>query len=152
MQLTRGIQQTEHGTLTVGGWEGTDAHINAAATDGDGGAPILRLEVFRHIHTPQHFDAADQRLQQGYRQRLAAIQHPVNPVAEHEFTGLGLQMEIAGTLLDRTEEQTIQQLDHRRFSVVTEQIATGSLQQICHGARPSCWGDGFHRCIGGNDL
>ena len=108
------------------------------AADPERHATVLRQALFGDVEAGHHLDAADQ--QRG--QRPARLEHlaqdAVDPKAHDQAALLGLDVDVGGVLLDRLQQQRVDQPHHGRVVALVEQVvdergAVGQRREIAVG-------------------
>ncbi len=108
------VQDPQHRILAMDAWHDRHAQVDLAAGHADLEAPILRHAALRDIEFGQHLEPRD-HLFSGFAalQPTDGIEHAIDTVFDMQSLMHALDMDVAGTRLERVVERGIDDLDDR---------------------------------------
>ena len=108
-------QQAHHHPLAVGDGHRREAHVVVAAGDLEADAAVLGQALLGDVEPAHDLDARDDARLERARQRLdRLVEHVVDAEAHADLALEGLEVDVAGALLDGVLQQRVHQLDDRR--------------------------------------
>ena len=111
------VQDTHDDTFTVSSGQTRHAQINGFAADLRLDTAILRNAPLRDGHVGHDFQALKDGCLQPLGRVLHLVQHAVNAVADAEFLGQRLQMNVRSARLESVHDHGVDQLDDRRVGI-----------------------------------
>src|SRR5579883_3062915 len=135
-QILRLIEQPQHDTFAEGGGNYGYANVDVAARDPQPDPPILRQPLLGDVQAGHDLDTGSYRRLDVFGRIDHVVEHPVNPEPDHQVALERLDMNVAGAILHRLRQQSVDQLDNRRGVVGFEQVL-GLLRQLAgHHVEP----------------
>ena len=119
----RAVEQTHDDALAVGGRDGRDADVDVLAGELDADAAVLRQALLGDVQAGHDLDARDDDRLEALRRRDDVVEDAVDAEADRQVALERLDVDVAGAVLDRLEEQRVDQPDDRRLVVGVEQVA-----------------------------
>ena len=117
------VENTHDHTLGVGaGRDRRHTHIDLAPTERARDAAILRQALLGNVELGHDLDARDDLRRQRTRRVQHLPEHAVDAEAHGDARLESLDMDVGGVLLDRFDEQAVDELDDRRVVVGFEQV------------------------------
>src|SRR5262249_50968964 len=116
------VEQTHDYALAVRGGHGRDADVHVLAGQLDADAAVLRQTLLGDVQPGHDLDARDDHRLEALGRRDDVVEDAVDAEAHRQVALERLDVDVAGAVLDRLEEERIDQLDDRRFFVGVEQI------------------------------
>ena len=112
---------------------GRDAHpqVDRVTTHRQFNTAVLRQATFGNIQVRHDLDARGDGERQVTRRRHHFVQHAVRLDANAKFVFKGLEMHVAGMVLDGQQQHHIQQLADRR--TVGQRFGTCQIDRTVHG-------------------
>src|ERR687888_314566 len=114
-RLLRLVEQAHHDRLALDGGERGDADVEHPA--GGGGvqrdAAVLRLAALGDIELRQHLQASRHSGNHPARNPLYLVQDAVDPQPDHQRLLLRLEVDVAGAVLRRLEDDRVDKSDER---------------------------------------
>jgi hypothetical protein len=108
------IEQTDGDALALlHRRRGGDAHVDVLAGDLAADAPVLRQPLLGDVQPRHDLHARDDRRHELARRAPRLVQLAVDAVADEDFLLARLDVNIAGPLLDRVEQQRVDPADDR---------------------------------------
>src|SRR5262249_34500081 len=116
------VEQTHDHPLAIGGGHGGDADVHVLAGQLDADAAVLRQAPLGDVETGHDLYARDNGRLEAVRRRDDVVEDAVDAEAHRQVAFEGLDVNVAGAILHRLEEQRVDQFDDRRLFVGVEQI------------------------------
>ncbi len=107
--------KTHDDAFAVNHRDDRDADVDLAALDAHLDAAVLRQALLGDVEPRHDLDAADDRRLEAIdlRRQHLRLQHAVDAVADAERFFLGLDVNVAGALVGRLDQDLVDQLDDR---------------------------------------
>ena len=109
------VQDSHHHALAVDGGHGAHAEVHLATFVAQGDVTVLRHIALGDVHLRHDLDAADDRGLQVLGRAGLLDQHAVHAVLHLQFALEGLDVDVAGALLDGLEDHQVHQVHQRRL-------------------------------------
>ncbi|MNE05386.1 hypothetical protein D3C80_979460 [compost metagenome] len=130
MQLLR-VEQAQHQFFAKRRRQGRQAQLHlAAARQAALQATVLWPAFLRYIHTPQVFEAADQRQGHACGKGVDGVQQAVYAVPQLPLFAAGLQVDIAGALFEGVLQQPVDDVHDMRIVGIGLGLAFAQFQQV----------------------
>ncbi len=130
LQLLR-VEQAQHQFFAERGRQGRQPQFHLAAARQAALQPaILRSALFRDVHAPQVFQAADQRQGHPGGEGIDVVQQAVDTVAQLALLAAWFQVDIAGALLDGVLQQPVDDMHDVRVVGTGLGLALAKLQEL----------------------
>ncbi len=111
-----GIEHANHRLFAVGGGEGAYAEVDFASLQHHVNAPVLGQTPLADVHGGHDLDAAGDGVQQVLRHFQRFVQAAVDAVAHPHATLGRLDVDVAGALFRRVEDDVVHQADDGRLA------------------------------------
>ena len=109
------IEHAQHDLLAVHRGHDGNAQVVVLAADADAHAAVLGQTAFGDVQAAHDLEARGQRQLHLLGRRRGVHQHAVDAVAQAQHLFERLDMNVAGAVLDRLDQNQVGQLDDRRF-------------------------------------
>ena len=109
------VEQAQHQLLPVDHRQGGHPHIHDAPVHGELEAPVLGQPPLRDVHGGQDLDAGDHPGIEGLGRRGHLLQHAVHAQAHRDLLFVRLEMDVAGPVAHRLQQQQVHEPHHRRI-------------------------------------
>ncbi len=116
------VQEPEHHPLAEGRGDDGDADVHALVADLHLDAAVLREALLGDVELGHDLDARDQRRLDAPRQVQQVVEHAVDPVADLQRVGIGLDVDVARAVLDGLGEDQVDELDDGRVARFVQQV------------------------------
>ena len=123
------IEQAQHDPFAKGGRDDRNAHVDIPACDAQPDTAVLGQAFLRDVEPGHDFDSRGDRRLNVLGRVDDVVHHAVNPETDHQVGLERLDVNIAGAVLDRLRQESIDQLDNGR-SVIGFQQVLGFLRQF----------------------
>ena len=115
------VEETDNDLLAVDGRQDGDTQIDFLAGDADAEAAVLRQAALGDVEAGENLDARGDRQLQRLRRRAGLDEVAIDAVAELELLLEGLDVNIRRLLLERLDEDQVDDLDDRRVLALHRQ-------------------------------
>ena len=109
------VQDAEHAFFAVDGGQERNAQVEIPAGDFHAHAAVLRQAAFGNVERAHDLEAGDEGDLQVLRRRGFVDQHTIDAVAQAHHFFERLDVDVAGALLDRLDEDQVGQFDDGAF-------------------------------------
>jgi hypothetical protein len=108
-----------------------DVAVDALILETDLDAAVLRQALLRDVELRHDLDARRDRIAELHRRLHDVVEQTVDAVADAQFLLVGLDVDVAGALLDRRHQDDVHELDDRRFlALLGERLGADLLELV----------------------
>ena len=132
----RAIEHAQHDAFAKLRRQRRDAQVDRAAGDVLLDAAVLRQAALGDVHVRHHFHARNDRQREMARRRRHFVKRAVDAITNFEFVFERLEMDVARAVLDRLEQDQIDEANDRRGVRFRLDLCARSRRRAMSAARP----------------